>query len=285
MAIKPLKLKRYISEEEAAQLLSLLIGEAVTSEEMGSYALDGVIPAYLKYAPKNRELHPGDCFYLVAIEHFSHLGGDHFRGVEDEGLHALDKAAVDVLSTTDAQKCFQVLPYPLLTGGYVAEATGNRWRVFVGGPGETLEKVGDSHFVRVYSPPEVCKVAQLLNDSESCPEWPAVLHSHATVAEDEFYDYQPFQWQSPFDEGLHFLIPERTTHTSPDKPPRRIINWPLVVAGLVELLQDGRRDVYKTQDAISIEISERHSDWPYASKSAINQAMSDAKKERARVES
>lgn len=285
MAIKPLKLKRYISEEEAAQLLSLLIGETVTSEEMCSYALGGVIPGYLKYAPKNRELHPGNCFYLVEIEHFSHLGRDHFCGVEDEEMLALDKAAVDVLSTKDAQKCFQVLPYPLLTGGYVAEATGNRWRVFVDGPDGALEKVGASHFVRVYSPPEVCKVAQILNDSESCPEWPAVLHSHALVAEDEFYDYQPFQWQSPFDEGLHFLIPEGTTLSSPDKPPLRIINWPLVVAGLVELLQDGRRDVYKTQDAISNEISERHPDWLYASKTAINQAMANAKKERAQVES
>lgn len=285
MAIKPLKLKRCISEDEAAKLLSLLIGESVTSQEMAEYALAGVIPAYLKFAPTDREMYPGDCFYLIEIDHFTHLGGDHFRGVEDEDLHALDKAAIEPLSTIDAQRCFQVLPYPLLTNGYVAEASGNRWRVFVGRADGSLEKVTDTHFIRVYSPSEVCKVAQLLNDPESSPEWPAVMHSHAMVAEDEFYDYQPYQWQSPFDEGLHFLIPERTGQPSHNKEARRIINWPLVVAGLVELLQDGRREVYKTQDAISVEISERHADWPHASKTAINQAMADAKKERTRVES
>lgn len=96
------------------------------------------------------------------------------------------------------------------------------------------------------------------------------MHSHAMAAEDEFYDYQPFQWQSPFDEGLH-RIPDRPTHPSHNKEARRIINWPLVVAGLVELLQDGRREAYKTQDAISSVISERHPYWPHASKAVLAQ--------------
>jgi hypothetical protein len=49
MAIKPLKLKRYISEDEAAQLLSLLIDEEVSSKDMATYALAGVVPAYIEF--------------------------------------------------------------------------------------------------------------------------------------------------------------------------------------------------------------------------------------------
>lgn len=65
MAIKPLKLKRYISEEEAAHLLSLLIGEKVSSEDMAEYALEGVIPAYMQFSPVDKETYPEQVFSLA----------------------------------------------------------------------------------------------------------------------------------------------------------------------------------------------------------------------------
>lgn len=270
MAIKPLKLKRYITEDEAAQLLSALIDEKVTPQDMHDYALTGVVPAYIKFSPKDREKYPTGNFGLVSIEYFQPLIWNHFRGIDDGVTTSIDMDLIGGLTNSDLEPCFQLLPYPLLGGSYVSEANG-RWRVFVGRADGGVEVVSDEHYVRMYSPPEVCNVAVIMNDPLSCPEWPAVLHSHGMVDADEFDEYRPFVWESPFDPGLHFWVPRTSEHLrmSGDEGP---INWRLIVAALHQLLEPHLPKQHLISDAIA------EFKWPGAGKRNVDDALSQANK-------
>lgn len=258
---KPLKLKRFVTEEEGASLLSHLIGEEINAEDMHEYALAGVVPAYMKYAPKDREKYQETGFRFVEIDRFSELDASHQLGVESAEVNAQDKAIVETLTTSDSLACSQVLPYPLLAGGYVAERSGERWRVFVGRADGGLEKVGAEHFVRVYSPPELCQIAQILNDPTACPEWPAVLHSHAMVREDEldgFDENGPFDMLSPFDEHLYFLIPEagKTRAAQPSKldlDPRERASMERMIYLLAKMARLDLALPYKAAEAMALE--------------------------------
>lgn len=263
MAIKPLKLKRYISEKEAAQLLSLLIGEEISSEDMAAYALSGVVPAYIQFTPVNQQEFLGAGFYMLDRD---------------------DASTPDMLDIARGGNWWlDVLPYPLPSNDWLVDSYGTEWKAFEAGTDGKFELADAERHPRIYAPQEVCQVAQILNDPSSYPEWPAIIHSHGpswTYSDDESDDNGPIHILSPYDDALSYQIKaikrECGEPSTPGKAERKI-NWQLVVAGLVELLREGKREAYKTQGAISDEINERHPTWPNASKTAIDRAMAQAR--------
>jgi hypothetical protein len=259
MAIKPLKLKRYISEEEAAQLLALLIGEEVTSEDMAKYACSGVVPAYIEFAPADGQEYPGDGFYLLPSE-------------EANDPH--------MLRIPFGCNWWQsVLPYPLPSDGGLIDSHGSEWKALIANADGCLEVVQAERYARIYAPQEICQVAQILNDPTACPEWPAVIHSHGpswTYADDESDENGPLYFISPYDDALGYQIQaikrERGELPESGKGKRRI-NWQLVVAGLRDLLGPE----WQKQEAIAAEIGGRG--WKGARKDDVKHALREANRE------
>ncbi|SDS59786.1 hypothetical protein [Pseudomonas prosekii] len=261
MAIKPLKLKRYISEDEAAQLLSLLIGEKVSSEDMAGYALEGIIPGYMQFSPVDSETYPDVVFSLADDDRFPEYDKD--RGAMQEWL--------------------SVIPYPLPYDGWIEDSNGTRWRVLAGRADFGVDEIRPDHYVRVYSPHEICQVAEIMNDPTACPEWPAILHSRGQTW--DFYDLYEEELAgkdlpaktsyvlSPFREFNDYIptADGRQTLVSTGPIGERNINWQLVVAGLWELLRDDQ----KKQGAVAAEIGERK--WKGARKDDVNHALRIAK--------
>lgn len=263
MAIKPLKFKRYISEDEAAQLLSLLIGEKVSSEDMAGYALEGIIPGYMQFSPVDSETYPDVVFSLADDDRFPEYDTD--RGAMQEWL--------------------SVIPYPLPYNGWVEDSNGARWRVLAGRADFGADEITPEHYVRVYAPQEICQAAEIMNDPTVCPEWPAILHSRGQTW--DFYDLveeervgkdlpaKPSHVLSPFREFNDYIptADGRQTLVSagPINETGRRIEWPLVVAGLWELL----RDDWKKQGAVAVEIATRQ--WKGARKDDVNHALRIAK--------
>lgn len=260
MAIKPLKLKRYISEDEAAQLLSLLIDEEVSSKDIATYALAGVVPAYIEFQRQAC----GDGFYMLDRDD---ANNPEMLNIKRGGSWWLD-----------------ILPYPLPRNGWLVDSYGTEWKPFAAGDNESFEPVEAESYPRVYAPQEVCQVAQILNDPASCPEWPAVIHTHGpswTYADENSDENGPIHILSPYDDAIAYQI--QAAQSSLSGQPKvaneeRRINWPLVVAGMWEEL----KEVQKTQERLADKIGERA--WKGARTDDIKHALRIAKKAKAALE-
>lgn len=259
MAIKPLKLKRYISEEEAAQLLSLLIGEDVSADDMATYALDGVVPAYMEYSPRPD--------WPAYREHG-------FCLIDD---YSLAHPIYGELSSVDGDFWPDILPYPLPSDGWVVNSTGNKWTAFAARSDGGLEAVSSEHYVRIYAPQEICQVAQILNDPMAFPKWPAIIHSHGDTWDNDLDNpTEQIRIIGPYEDSAAYVVEaiKRGRGELPlpenDKLP---LNWPLVVAGLLKLLEPQ----FPKQETISNAIADFK--WPGAGKRNVDDAMSAANKE------
>lgn len=207
MAIKPLKLKHRLTEAEAAMLLSSLIGEEVTIDDMAEYARTGIVPAYIEM---DQEKYPNALFNL--IEHREYLELDS-RDVAGRLRPQVKKLPLVVSAST--RFWHKVVPFPLLKsrstdpeGSYeysiAVDSNGVRWAVFAAlqaddycsghGP---LERVRDEHFVRVYTPQAINLVAQVLNNPTACPGNPAVIHTRTSTEEMGGYNGFDEDWPSP----------------------------------------------------------------------------------------
>lgn len=151
MAIKPLKLKRYVTEKDAAELLSSLISEKVTVKDMEDYARQGIVPAYMQAR---------SMFYLFGTD----------------GLEQLVNQPDSNLSEAQARYSAGIVPWP--QDDMVEDTDGATWLLRAEGMSyHATTAVTAENYTRVYAPSEICKIAVLINDPTVCPEWPAVLHS------------------------------------------------------------------------------------------------------------
>lgn len=263
MAIKPLKLKRYISEEEAALLLSLLIDEKVSSKDMAEYALEGVIPAYMQFSPVDTETYPGPAFSLATRADLAE--NDRFRD-EFNAAHPEYKKNIPELIRNETTA---VIPYPLSFDGWTTDSNGETWKVFAGRADLGIDEITSEHYVRVYAPPEVCLAANIMNDPKACPKWPAILHSHGETWGDSDGEDRPDYMLSPFraEEVQDNIAVANIRSTSSEVGP---INWPMVVAGLVKLLEPQWPKQFKISDDIA------EFKLPGAGKRSVDEALSAA---------
>lgn len=137
-------MQNYISEQDAIESLERLTGKKIILKDIEQCALKGVIPAYVQFMPKNKELYCGSSFHLV--------WGNELNYENPEIL------------TTPAPGCqedfWAVLPFPLPSDGLVRTITGIPYRVFVARNDGHLEPVTDQHYVRVYSDQELRQTAK-----------------------------------------------------------------------------------------------------------------------------
>lgn len=248
MALKPLKNHRYLSEDEAAEMLSSRIGEAVSAEEMARYALKGVVPAYMQYQPRNQELYPATHFELIRLSELSSLAGS-------------------PLSVIHSERYLKTLPFPLPDDGIVTDSRGEYWRVFAGRSDRGLDEVSAEHYVRVYAPRELARAAKVINDPSNT-SWPTVAHSSGETWEierDEYNDGEVVSILSPF-------LDEASPGDSDNKE-----GMLLAIAGLLDLLtSDGRRKY--TQGEVAKEIGDRHRNWYGAGERTLNGLFAKANK-------
>jgi len=136
--------QNYISEQDAIESLERLTGKKITLKDIEQCALRGVIPAYMQFMPKNKELHYGSSFHLV-------WGNE------------LNYKSPEIL-TSPAPGCQEdfwgILPFPLPNDGLVKTTTGVPYRVFVLRNDGHLESVTDQHYTRVYSDQELRHTAK-----------------------------------------------------------------------------------------------------------------------------
>lgn len=245
MALKPLKNHRYLSEDEAAEMLSSRIGEAVSAEEMAGYALNGVVPAYMQYQPRDQELYPAAHFELIRLSELSRLAGS-------------------PLSVIHSERYLKTLPFPLPDDGIVTDSRGEYWRVFAGRSDRGLDEVSAEHYVRVYAPRELARAAKVINDPSNT-SWPTLTHSSGETWEIERDEYND-------GEVVSILSPFHPEEPSAGLEKRGTL---LAIAGMCELLTSEGRPKY-TQGDIARAIRKRHPNWPGVSDSNLNHLFAEA---------
>lgn len=230
--------KFYISEKQAAEILSKSIGQSITSDDMVECANLGVVPAYIKFKPVDKKLYPGKAFHLVHEKVVSE--------VEPGCLTTFEGCEEDF---------WKVVPFPLLPGGVVNTNAGFTYSVFVASSDANLEAVSEQHCVRVYAPQEVRQAVKNVRRYMSGLGFQPIGHGCGETWEiDRDHDHdQRTDWIiSPFSNALDAInLTKRKRRTSDDVPvdgelPSRL----LIIAGMLEMIKGLGPKGYYTQEKI-----------------------------------
>lgn len=212
----------YISEKQAVLLLSRLTGLNFTFEDMDEFASLGIVPAYIKFKPKDKAVYPGDCFQLVQP-----------AVVKEVGLANL--------TDVDAQSLMQILPYPLASCGTLESSVGTTWKAFAARADRRLVELSEAHYERVYAPQEVRLAARNILRSSSPLDIPRICHSSGETWEierDHDHDASTAWIVSPFADSGASQVEKRNRSgkgsgpKDSDQPCMR-----LIIAGLLELIR------------------------------------------------
>ncbi|WP_137887176.1 hypothetical protein [Pseudomonas sp. 2FE] len=143
--IKEKAVDGYIEEHKAIETLVDLTGKRITTENMEECARRGIVPAYMQFMPKNKDLYNGTSFHLVYDDAIEYGNLANLTTRDPGGLEGEEWA---------------VLPFPLPSDGLVKANNGWVYRVFVSRNDGRLEPVTEQHYVRVYADQEVRQAAK-----------------------------------------------------------------------------------------------------------------------------
>ncbi|HCE8944364.1 TPA: hypothetical protein NHU91_003571 [Pseudomonas aeruginosa] len=135
----------YIDEHEAIEILAKLTGQEIAVKDLKECANRGIVPAYMQFMPKDKNLYNGRSFFLV-----------YDAAIECGNLASLTTVSPGGLEGEE----WAVLPFPLPSDGLVKANNGWVYRVFVSRNDGRLEPVTEQHYVRIYAAQEVRRVAK-----------------------------------------------------------------------------------------------------------------------------
>lgn len=219
----------YIGEKQATQLLSRLTGQSYTPEDMDEFANLGIVPAYIKFKPKDKASYQKNYFQLVQPSIVNEVG-------------------LPNLTDVHAQSLMQVLPFPLADCGTLESSMGTLWKAFAAKTDRTLVEVSQAHYERVYAPQEVRLAARNILRSSSPLSIPRICHSCGEtweVERDHDHDACTAWIISPFagSEAVH--VEKRNGKGDDagskdrDQPCMR-----LIIAGMLELIRKAGGESY-----------------------------------------
>ncbi len=231
----------YISEKKAAELLSRLTGQIITLDDMDEFANRGIVPAYMRFKPKDKVKYPGSRFQLVQPSTVSTLGHVNLTWMN-----------------TDYE--MQMLPFPLPEGGTLEFYRGPSYMAFVANADGGLVEITDTHYARVYAPQEVRLAASNILRSPSPLSTPAISHSCGETWElprDDQNDADSLWIISPFAGSDATHVEKRSRKKSieiagSEEPP----SMRLIIAGMLEMIEKLGPKGYFTQDKINEELRE-----------------------------
>ncbi|PTU04139.1 hypothetical protein DBR45_03395 [Pseudomonas sp. HMWF031] len=219
----------YISEKQAALLLSRLTGLNINTQDMDEYSNLGITPAYIKFKPKDKVRYPGDKFQLVQPSIVNDVG-------------------VNNLTDIDTQSLMHVLPFPIPDCRTVHSSAGITFAVFVANSDRRLVEVSDSHYERVYAPQEVRLAAKNILRASSPLSIPAISHTCGETWEVERdHDHDAFTACiiSPFANNKSVHVDKRhRTAESDDSKDKEPPCTRLVIAGMLQLIRENLGDSY-----------------------------------------
>lgn len=262
----------YISEKLAIKVLSKNTGRNISLENITDYSSLGVVPAYMKFKPKNKALYPGETFQAI---------------LESE---MLGKTLSDV-TPFDCFEQWQILPFPLPDDGVIRTKDGCTYRFFVARSDGRYEAVSDQHFVRVYARDEMTQASKNVDDYESKRGLRPMAHSCGEQWDAEPPD--PENWRdwfvSPFADSDNVINPKKRMRKSVSSDSASEKDQPslkLIMGCMLELIKEiseknGRR---YTQTDIRNALHSRFPEEIYKgmglSTKSIDTAFSDANKKR-----
>lgn len=269
----------YISEKLAIKVLSKNTDRNISVEDMTAYSELGVVPAYMKFSPKNKTLYPGRTFHAIG----------------ERGM--LGKTLSDV-TAFDCFPGWQTLPFPLPDDDVIKTKDGLAYRIFVARSDGRYEAVSDHHFVRVYARDEMTLASKNVDDYESKRGLRPMAHGYGEQWEEQPPD--PDNWKdwfvSPFAESENVIHPNKRVRRDKvdssdsagekDKPSLKFI-----MGCMIELIKDlsetkgGRR---YTQTDILEALQSRYPEELYKgmgiSKKSIDNAFLEVNKKMAESE-
>ncbi|MGO3561952.1 MAG: hypothetical protein ACTJE5_04240 [Pseudomonas helleri] len=265
----------YISEKLAIKVLSKNTGRSISLEDMAGYSELGVVPAYMKFAPKDKTLYPGKAFCAI-----------HERGMLGKTLS--DVTALDCLNQ------WKILPFPLPDNDVISTKDGIAYRIFAARSDGCYEAVSDQHFVKVYARNEMTLASKNVDDYESMRGLRPMAHSCGEQWEEQPPD--PENWKdwfvSPFAESENVIHPKKRirkdkSDSSDSANEKDMPCMRLIIAGMLELIRETRGSNYNNTK-INNELRELMPQATYRgmSKESIERAFAAASraKEDAKLE-
>lgn len=262
-------MSKYISETEAAEILSELTNRKIDENQMRELATYGVIPAYMEFRPTDRDTYLGKSFSFIAHE--------------NEELTELNCFETEL----------QTLPFPLRAGGIfraaewafhglekLATLQTCDYHVMALRSDGTLDPVSEQHIARLYTVPELRQWKKNVIKYLKTGHYEHAIHS-CCEAFDGFDIETVGEWRgmSPFSDDLHYSNPNRsslskdTTDNSSETKRSELI----AISALLQLmitLSEERPGPKLTQDKI---IEKIRADLPTAiSKSSLEKLFAAA---------
>lgn len=260
------------------KVLSKNTGRIISTDDIAGYSELGIVPAYMKFAPKDKNLHPGKTFYAI----------------DERGM--LGKT-LDDLTSLDCHSGWQTLPFPLPDGDIIETKDGIFYRIFVARSDGGYDAVSDQHFVRVYARDEMTQASKNIEDYESRRGIRPIAHSCGEQWEAQ--PPEPDNWKdwfiSPFAQSENVLHLNKRLRRSKsdlsdskneqDKPSLKFI-----MGCMLELIKEiseksGRK---YTQNNIREALQNRYPEELYRgmgiSKKTIDNAFLEANKKRVECE-
>jgi hypothetical protein len=192
-------MSEYISEKAAIKKLAEITNQEINETLMIELATYGVIPAYIKFRPKDKATYPGKSFSFVAHE--------------DEELTVSNSFETEL----------QTLPFPLREGGIfrAAEwafhgqgklATLRTWdyQVMVARSDGQLDCVSDQHIARFYTLPELRQSKQNVIQYIETGKYQRAIHSYCEAfAGFDIETVGEWQGMSPFTDDPDYFNPKK----------------------------------------------------------------------------
>lgn len=244
-------MKHYITEHQAIKLLTDRLGESITPEEIAWYAYLGVVPAYIKFSPKNKDLYPGKSFFFVMNTEKNHLPPDELT------MHDVGSAAE-----------WNYFPFPLPENGIVRFVEGFAhekvmvkltedlaYRLLVARSDGQLEAISEQHIVRVYARQEVSQAAENVANYRAKRDYQRMVHSCGelyTAYEVVIDEEKTRGWfMSPFEEeadsaNFKKRFRKGVSSSTDEQLGEYLPCMPIVIAAMRELIKElkGRSGYY-----------------------------------------
>lgn len=197
-----------ITENKAMEMLCELTGKKITPDDMKELADFGVVPAYMIFCPRDKEMYPGNNFFVInaAYDDPSLMNG--FEAETKKIPYPLREGGV-----------FKMAEWVCFGSGEVPTLRTMSYRAFARRAGGQLDKIEEKHFVRAYTQVEIRRSVGNVKKYLDEGDYQKAVHDYCDSS-DAFDIEATGNWRgmSPFTDAPDYISPNKRTKAKSESP-------------------------------------------------------------------